>query len=172
LRRLNSSIYSTGINLTDDGSKEIFKLIKHGLGKVVFSLYSPFKNHHEGITRKLGSFDKTVAVMQKLGEYHVEREIHFVPLKLNYKHLAKLIELAKDLGISKVSILRFVPQGRGVILKKSHEMLMHKETVELRKLILDCKEKYGIDIRLGSPYNILVLNEDVDCIAARKTLCI
>jgi radical SAM protein with 4Fe4S-binding SPASM domain len=169
---LHSSIYSTGINLTDDGAKEIMALIKHGLNKVIFSLYSPFKTQHEGITRKLGSFDRTVAVMQELGKYHIEREIHFVPLKLNYKHLVKLIELAKDSGIPKVSILRFVPQGRGVILKKSHEMLMHKETVELRRLILYCKEHYDVNIRLGSPYNILILNEDVDCIAARKTLCI
>jgi len=169
---LHSSIYSTGINLTDDGAKEIIALTKYGLNKVIFSLYSPFKKQHEGITRSLGSFDKTVAVMQELGKYHIEREIHFVPLKLNYKHLAKLIELAKYSGIPKVSILRFVPQGRGVILKKSHEMLMHKETVKLRKSILDCKKRYDVSIRLGSPYNILILNEEVDCIAARKLLCI
>jgi radical SAM protein with 4Fe4S-binding SPASM domain len=169
---LHSSIYSTGINLTDDGAKEIIALTEHGLSKVIFSLYSPSKNQHEGITRKSGSFDKTVAVMQQLGKHHIEREIHFVPLKLNYKHLAKLIELARDSGIPKVSILRFVPQGRGVILKKSHAMLMQKETMELRKLILDCKELYDVSIRLGSPYNILILNEEVDCIAARKTLSI
>ena len=169
---LYSSIYSTGINLTDDGAKEIIELTKHGLDKVIFSLHSPFKNQHEGITRKLGSFDKTIAVIQELGKNRIEREIHFVPLKLNYKHLAKLIGLAKDLGISKVSILRFVPQGRGIILKKSHEMLMHEETVELRKLILACREHYDVNIRLGSPYNILILNKEVDCIAARKTLCI
>lgn len=169
---LYSSIYTTGINLTNDGAKEIIELTKNGLDKVIFSLHSPFKNKHEGITKTLGSFDKSVAVMQELGENHIEREIHFVPLKLNYKHLAKLIELAQDLGISKVSILRFVPHGRGIILKKSHEMLMHKETVELRKLILVCKGLYDVNIRLGSPYNILILNEGVDCIAARKTLYI
>jgi len=169
---LQSSIYSTGINLTDDGAKEIIALTKYGLSKVIFSLHSPFKNQHERITRKLGSFDKTVTVMQELGKNHIEREIHFVPLKLNYKHLDKLIELAKDLGIPRVSILRFVPQGRGVILKKSHEMLMHKETVELRKLILACRKHYDVNIRLGSPYNILLLNKDVECIAARKTLYI
>lgn len=169
---LACSMYSTGINLTDDGAKEIISLTKRGLSKVIFSLYSPFKDRHEGITRKSGSFDKTIAVMQELGKNHIERELHFVPLKLNYRHLVELIELAKDLGISKVSILRFVPQGRGSMLKQSHEMLMHKETVELRKLILDCKEHHDVSIRLGSPYNILILNEEVDCIAARKTLCI
>ena len=169
---LRSSIYSTGINLTDDGAKEIVALTNHGLSRVIFSLYSPFKPQHEGITRKSGSFDKTLTVMQELGKTRIEREIHFVPLKVNYKHLAQLIELAKDSGISKVSILRFVPQGRGVVLKKSREMLTHKETVELRKLILNCREHYDIEIRLGSPYNILLLNDEIDCIAARKTLCI
>ncbi|MFC1902484.1 radical SAM protein [Chloroflexota bacterium] len=169
---LRSSIYSTGINLTDDGAKEIMTLANSGLSRVIFSLYSPFKPQHEGITRKSGSFDKTVQVMKELGESDIEREIHFVPLKINYKNLDKLIELAKNSGISKVSILRFVPQGRGVILKKSREMLTRKETVELRKLISDCKKRYDVNIRLGSPYNILILNEEVDCIAARKTLCI
>lgn len=169
---LRSSIYSTGINLTDDGAKEIVALANDGLSRVIFSLHSPFKPQHEEITRKSGSFDKTVTVMKELGKNSIEREIHFVPLKINYKHLAKLIELANDLGISKVSILRFVPQGRGVILKKSREMLTREETVELRKLVSDCRKRYDVYIRLGSPYNILILNEEVDCIAARKTLCI
>lgn len=118
---LQSSIYSTGINLTGDGAENIIALSKHRLNKVIFSLYSPFKNHHEEITRTLGSFDKTVAVMRELGKNHIEREIHFVPLKLNYKYLSKFIEFARDLEIMKVSILRFVPQGRGIILKKAGE---------------------------------------------------
>jgi radical SAM protein with 4Fe4S-binding SPASM domain len=171
---LRSSLYSTGINLADDGVKDILTLANNGLSRVIFSLHSPFKPQHEGITRKSGSFDKTVAVMKELKENDVEREIHFVPLKINYKHLSELLELANDLGISRVSILRFVPQGRGVILKKSNEMLTREETIELRKLVSDCKKRYRyhIDIRLGSPYNILLFNEEVDCIAARKTLCI
>jgi len=167
---LQSSIYSTGINMTDDGAKDIVALANHGLGRVIFSLHSPFRPQHEGITRKPGSFEKTIEVMKELGKNGIEREIHFVPLKINYKHLPKLIELAKDLGIPRVSILRFVPQGRGAILKKSHEMLMHKETVELRKLILACRKQSDVIIRLGSPYNILLLNKEVECIAARKTL--
>ncbi len=172
IQGLNSSIYSTGINMTDDGAREIVDLANHGLNRIIFSLHSPFKSQHEGITRKSGSFEKTVAVIKELGENGIEREIHFVPLKINYKHLPELIELARDLGIPRVSILRFVPQGRGAILKKSHEMLMHKETVELRTLILACRKQSDVNIRLGSPYNILLLNKEVECIAARKTLYI
>jgi radical SAM protein with 4Fe4S-binding SPASM domain len=169
---INSSIYSTGINHTDDGANEIIKLNKRGLCKVIFSLYSPFKNQHEAITRKLGSFEKTVAVMQNLKKSNIKKEIHFVPLKLNYKQLAQLIELAESLGVPQVSILRFVPQGRGVILKRSHAMLTHQETMELRKVILNCEKHNDIKIRLGSPYNILILGKNTECIAARHTLCI
>jgi len=172
LHGLHCSLYSTGINLTEDGAKEILALAKCGLNKAIFSLYSPLKEYHEEITRKIGSFNKTVGVMRAIGNGDVEREIHFVPLKRNYKHLDKLIELAKDAGIPKVSILRFVPQGRGEVLKKSREMLMHRETMELRRSIMDCREHYDVKIRLGSPYNIMMLNEDVDCIAAWRTLCI
>lgn len=169
---LRSLLQSTGINPTGDGAKKIIALTRHGLSKVIFSLYSPFKNEHDRITRKSGSFDKTVAVIQEVEKYDIEREIHFVPLKINYRHLVKIIELARDLRIPRVSILRFVPQGRGIILKKSHEMLLHTETAELRKLILYCRRHYDVNIRLGSPYNILILNERVDCIAARTVMCI
>jgi len=169
---LRCSLYSTGIDLIGDGAQKILYLKTCGLKRVIFSLYSPFKEHHEEITRKIDSFDKTVTTMRIIGDGAIEREMHFVPLKRNYKHLLKLVELAKDLGVQRISILRFVPQGRGETLKKSHEMLMHKETVELRNLILRCRENTDVKIRLGSPYNIMMLNNDVDCIAAWRTLCI
>ena len=169
---IHCSLYSTGINLTEDGAQEVLALAKYGLGKAVFSLYSPLKEYHEEITRKTGSFDKTVAAMREIGNGDIEREIHFVPLKRNYKHLVNLMELAQDTAIPKVSILRFVPQGRGKVLKKSREMLMQKETMELRSLILNSRERYDVKIRLGSPYNIMMLDKDIDCIAAWRTLCI
>ena len=169
---LHCSLYSTGISLSEDGAQEVLALAKYGLNKVIFSLYSPLKEYHEEITRKIGSFDKTVTVMRTIGNGDIERELHFVPFKRNYRHLVNLIELAQDAAIPKVSILRFVPQGRGEVLKKSREMLMQKETMELRSLILDCRERYDVKIRLGSPYNIMMLDKDIDCIAAWRTLCI
>jgi radical SAM protein with 4Fe4S-binding SPASM domain len=169
---LSSSIYSTGNNLSEDSAKEIIELNKHGLDKAIFSLYSPIKNQHEGITRKLGSFDKTISVIKALKNSDIEREIHFIPLKINYKEFGHLIELAEASGISRVHVLRFVPQGRGIILKNGHEVLMHSETMELRSLILNCRENCNVDISLGSPYNILFLNKNAKCRAATKTLCI
>lgn len=169
---LHCSLYSTGINISGDGAQKILNLKERGLKRVIFSLHSPLKKHHEEITRQIGSFDRTVTAIRTIGNSNIEREIHFVPLTRNYKHLLKLVELAKDLGIRRISILRFVPQGRGEALKNSHEMLMQEETVDFRTLILHCRKNYDVEIRLGSPYNIMMLNTDVDCIAAWRTLSI
>jgi radical SAM protein with 4Fe4S-binding SPASM domain len=171
LNSIVCSLYTTGINLTGDGAQRILDLRKRGLRRVIFSLYSPLKEYHEEITRQTGSFDKTVNVIRTIGSA-IDRELHFVPLKRNVNLLPKLVKFAKDLGVQKISILRFVPQGRGEALKESHEMLMQKETLDLRNLIISCREDEGFDIRLGSPYNILLLNTKVDCIAAWQTLCI
>jgi radical SAM protein with 4Fe4S-binding SPASM domain len=170
--RLQTSLYTTGINSSEDGTSEINKLSEYGLNRVIFSLYSPDKSRHEGITRKSGSFDKTLNVIRGLNRNNIKIELHFVPLKINYKDLNPLIKLSNTLGISQISILRFVPQGRGIMLKKSREMLMLDQTIELRNMILSLRNSIGGNIRLGSPYNILLLNGNTECIAAQKTLCI
>jgi radical SAM protein with 4Fe4S-binding SPASM domain len=171
LNGLSSTIYTTGICIEEDGAEKIQTLAELGLNRVIFSVYSNEKNHHEDITRTLGSFDKTISTLKKIKSLNIKREIHFVPLKANYQQLTSVVELCKSLEIPTLSILRFVPQGRGVMLKNSHEMLMHIETVELRKLVQN-QHSNGVKIRLGSPYNILLMNNDDECITAQKTLSI
>ena len=40
-------------------------------------------------------------------------EIHFIPMRVNYKDIEDILELCEIGEIDKVSILKFVPQGRG-----------------------------------------------------------
>jgi radical SAM protein with 4Fe4S-binding SPASM domain len=169
---LDCSLYTSGINLSENGAKEIIGLNKQGLGKVTFSLYSAVISAHEEVTRKFGSYDKTISVIKALNNIKIEKEINFIPLKINYKEFGKLIELSESMGISRVNVLRFVPQGRGIILKNGREVLMQTETMELRNLILHYRANFNVDIGLGSPYNILILNHDTECRAAREILCI
>lgn len=83
-------------------------------------------------------------------------------MSVNYKALNGVINLASNLGISRVSILRLVPQGRS----RSNDSLPLSRVAnqELRKIITDLKHN-GHDIRLGSPYNFLLLNNDPQCSA-------
>lgn len=168
---LHCAIYSTGID-RNDGARKIVALAKQGLDKVAFSLYSPHKEYHEQVTTKADSFDKTVVAIAMSRDSDLEREIHFVPLKRNFRHLEELVRFAEENAVPRLSILRFVPHGRGVIFKGSQEMLGHKESIELRNLIQKCRQSYRVQIRVGSPYNILLLERDVDCDAARGTLIV
>lgn len=168
---LRCCIYTTGID-RGDGAQKIATLAKQGLHKVVFSLYSPYKEYHEQVTTKAGSFDKTVSAIATTKDNDLDTEIHFVPLKRNYRHLEELVKFAAENGVPRVSILRFVPHGRGVVLKGSQEMLRQNESLELRNLISKCRQSCCVQIRVGSPYNILLLEGDVDCNAARQTLII
>lgn len=167
---IECTLYSTGINHNGTGGQKLIALHQRGLNKVVFSLYAPIKDIHEKITRKSGSYEGTISAMKITEDSKLEREIHFVPIKINYKYLYKLIDFAEKHGVMKISILRFVPHGRGAYMEE--EALTHRETMELRDLIISCRKKFRGVIRLGSPYNILMLNEYVDCIAAQKVLII
>ncbi len=168
---MRCSIYSTGIGQKDRHHSIEF-LAEHGLKRVVFSLYSPHKELHEQVTRTANSFDMTASEIANTTGINIEREIHFVPFKRNYNQLEEVVKFAAVNKISKVSILRFVPHGRGAIFKDTQEMLSRQECLELRDAILDCRRNYDVKIRTGSPFNILLLETDVYCDAAWHTLVI
>ena len=85
---------------------------------------------------------------------NIDVDIHFVAMSPNWKQLSNVISLAESLGVNKVSVLRFVPQGRGSMVKDLFN-LNKTELVNLRQEIINCRSKYKtISIRLGSPFNI------------------
>lgn len=53
-----------------------------------------------------------------------------------------------------------------------HFNLSKKELQKLRQVIIELRDISKTFIRLGSPYNILLLNKDVDCTAAYDKLII
>ncbi len=168
---LTSTVYSTGISELDGGAK-ILDLAKLGLTRVIFSLYSPRRHYHELVTTKAGSFNRTIEAIQLTRNSGLRRELHFVPFRRTYRQIEEMVSLAASNGIDTISVLRFVPQGRGVVLQDSMEVLRHRETVELRNLLADCRRSHAPSIRVGSPYNILMLEGKVECNAARKTLIV
>ena len=62
--------------------------------------------------------------------------------------------------MSSISVLRFVPQGRGQLLKK--RVLSKLQNLELKRIIERLRKK-GFEIRTGSPYNFLMLNDQPKC---------
>jgi MoaA/NifB/PqqE/SkfB family radical SAM enzyme len=99
----------------------------------------------------------------------METEFHFVPLAHNFGELQAIAKQARELGVKRVSVLRLVPQGRGA--EGADMQLTNEQNLELRKIILHLRTD-GHCIRLGSPYNFLMLRDEPKCCAGIDRLTI
>jgi|LSQX01.1.fsa_nt_gb radical SAM protein with 4Fe4S-binding SPASM domain len=168
---IHGVVYTTGIPLINQDDL-LNKLLAYGLKKTVVSIFGATASSHEFITRTSGSFSGTIRAIDAMVSKNIDVDIHFVAMSPNWKQLSNVISLAESLGVNKVSVLRFVPHGRGSMVKDLFN-LNKTELVNLRQEIINCRSKYKtISIRLGSPFNILLINEDVDCLAAINRLII
>jgi MoaA/NifB/PqqE/SkfB family radical SAM enzyme len=110
---ITSNIYTTGN--CDNLEKLMKKLKTAGVDKLIFSLYSDNENEHNRVTRKADSFSTTIKAIKLAHSYKICTELHFVALATNYRKLVGIAEIARENGMKQVSVLRFVPQGRGVL---------------------------------------------------------
>lgn len=160
-------LYTSGV--VDDVAKRLATLKDAGLSKVVFSIFGATAETHERITRKKGSFHQTLRAINAANGLGFEPEFHFVPFRGTYQELIAIDRLAKKLGVTRLSVLRFVPQGRGYLFRT--QALDRVDNVRLREIIVGLRKKGSI-IRTGSPYNFLFLNENPSCLSATDRLII
>lgn len=171
---LQATLFTTGIATLsmEEVTPEWWQaLFKDGLTKVVFSIHGGSAEVHERVTRVAGSFDKTMNAIKSCSRARLDAELHFVPLNMNYRELPSVAALASSLGLKQLSLLRFVPHGRGTLIATRYS-LDRSDHVTLRRMVKRCRSTCGITIRLGSPFNILWLSEDVECWAAIRTLTV
>ena len=79
-------------------------------------------------------------------------DVHFIPMKPNYRQFSDIIECLEMSGIKNISILNFVPQGRGRDNKEGL-MLSQEELKEFSEILRKEKEHYSGNIRIGIPLN-------------------
>jgi radical SAM protein with 4Fe4S-binding SPASM domain len=158
---LNVTIYSSGN--VDEHEKRLQALKDSGASKIIFSIFGGSVAAHERITRTRGSFDKTLKAVKSAVRTGLTTEFHFVPLAINYRELKDIVKLAKELEARAVSVLRFVPQGRGYLIRK--HVLDRLQNLELKKMI-EAERGNGFNIRTGSPFNFLLLNDQPECSSA------
>jgi radical SAM protein with 4Fe4S-binding SPASM domain len=161
------TIYTTG-NVPDITHK-LSLLKQKGLYRCIFSIFGASKDIHERVTRHAGSFDGTLNAIVYANTIGLETEFHFVPFVDNYKELESIADLSRQYQVSRISILRLVPQGRAVLMKT--KMLNKIQNLELKRIIERLRKK-GFDIRTGSPYNFLMLNENPKCCSAIDRLIV
>ena len=72
----------------------------------------------------------------------------FIPTKINYKELEDIIEMLNVAEFDELSILNFVPQGRGKI-NEDLLSLSENEFKEFIEIFNRCKDKFKGNLRVG-----------------------
>ena len=157
---MRTFIYTSGI--APNAETIISQLNASGLARVMISIFGENAEQHEAITTSSGNYTKTLTVAQYCIDIGLETEFHFVPLANTYKALPSIAYKARTMGVKRISILRLVPQGRGGTSKDTQ--LSNSQNIQLRQMIRDLRGE-GSDIRLGSPYNFLMLRKNPQCLS-------
>ncbi len=163
---VETAVYTSG-NINDPRAT-MRRLKEAGLARIIFSLHAAEPSLHDQVTRTPGSFRKTLCSIEEAAKAGLKAELHFVPMRINFRQLPKLVDLARDCKLSRLSVLRFVPQGEGESVPGL--ALSAEENLELREMIRGLRRAF--EIRIGSPYSILFLSDTPRCLAAVGRLSI
>ncbi|MDD2518779.1 MAG: radical SAM protein [Bacilli bacterium] len=131
-------------------SREKFKQLKKvGLDKVVFNFQSSNSDVYNYLMGSKNQYANILRSMLFANFEELETEIHFIPLKSNYKEFDDILELAELGNVATVSVLRFVPQGRGRD-NVSDLLLTRAELIEFKEIVSKLKLS-KVKIRMGIP---------------------
>jgi radical SAM protein with 4Fe4S-binding SPASM domain len=161
------SLYSSGVG---DQMPAVIELMSNIPGaRLIFSVFSHQPKVHEQITQAQGSHRTTIEAIKLAAKLGICTEIHFTAMGSNYRDLLGVCELAKTLGVSMVSMLRLVPQGRSRTVSDCR-LLRYGENLQLQQLVSTARSI--IKIRLGSPYGFLHISDSPQCMAGVNRLIV
>ncbi len=139
--------------------------------KFIFSIHGPRAELHDYITQSPGSFDCLVASLRAAVACGIHCEANFVPVRPNVQTLRDVVTLASACGAQRLSILRFVPQGRGLLNQGELECTWEEERAFVEDL-LDLRRTSPIELRTGSPFNGIIPGNCVACRAGWAKLVV
>lgn len=154
-------LYTSGVLFDDDHNyvsidkpkwMQIKSIIEHVI--VIFDLQSHKKEHVEAINSVVGSYELILDSIQSAIECGFICECHIVPMKINQDDLVQFVSFCKDIGLSKISFLRYVAQGRGET-NVEQLLLSHEEFLQLQNQLHYIKSNYADYVRIGHPIDFL-----------------
>ena len=150
-------VYTSGIYMKDEVysslPNEYIEAIRGMVDKVIFNVEADSSALYDQIMgTDVGGFDVMKKSINDCVSSGLVVETHVVPMQVNFKHLKSIFEMCYQLGVSKVSILRLVLQGRA-LENLSLVKLSGKDNREVTKLIKALNESYKGKVRIGLPYS-------------------
>lgn len=168
-------VYTSGIEECN-GTKvslnldELNKLKEANLDRLIFNIQASNSDLYNKIMGTTNCFDLLIDSIKKAVNIGIYTEVHFVPMRINYKEIDRIINQLKDLKVNQISFLRLVLQGRALENKE----LVQLSDIEMKELTdnlteLKNKEK-ELKVRVGIP--LTQRNEQVKCNAGTGKLII
>lgn len=156
-QQLTCYVYTSGIYMKDEVysslPNEYIEAIRGMVDKVIFNVEADSSTLYDKIMgTDVGGFDMMKKSINDCVSSGLVVETHVVPMQVNFKHLKSIFEMCYQLGVSKVSILRLVLQGRA-LENLSLVKLTGEDSLEVIKLIKALKEAYKGKVRIGLPYS-------------------
>ena len=117
----------------------------------IFSLHSNRSEVHDYIMGRTGAYKTICDNIKRCVKAGFRTEVHCVPMLPNYGDIRNLHMLCHTLGVSKLSLLRFVPQTRGRV--NNRRLALNKEEfVHLQHIMHEVNDMvYSTDVRFGCP---------------------
>lgn len=130
---------------------ELIKFKELGLDKIVFD-YQGYEAETDAYLMGRSESMRTALLDSLLNAAVVglDVDVHFVPMKPNYLEILDILEMIEIAGVKNISLLNFVPQGRGFINREDLE-LTDSEKVKFFKLLQRKNGVYSGNIRIGIP---------------------
>lgn len=132
--------------------KDCENLKQLGLDKIVFDFQtanSAIDNELMG-RKNLNHYLFTSLIRAAMSGLNVD--VHFIPMKPNYKEISDILESLEMVNVKNISILNFVPQGRGKE-NKTQLMLTENELKEFFEILKTEMKLFNGNIRIGIPLN-------------------
>jgi radical SAM protein with 4Fe4S-binding SPASM domain len=175
-QRMFVEVFTCGLTATSDGVDSLPAAIVENCDglkgvKFIFSFHGATVQTHDYITQTPGSYKCLMTSLKKCQQADIECEMNFVPLKVNVHEFDYLINVAQGLQIRRISILRFVPQGRGALNRAELELNPEEEDLFVSEVVR-LREAASVEIRTGSPFNGIVPGNRVPCRAGFGKLVI
>lgn len=156
-QHLTCYVYTSGIYMKDEVYSslpyEYIESVRGIVDKIIFNVEADTPTLYNRIMgTDVDGFNLMKKSIEDCVSCGLNVETHVVPMRINFNHLKSIFEMCYQLGVSKVSILRLVLQGRALenlpLVKLSSE-----ENREVTKMIKTLNDVYRGKVRIGLPYS-------------------
>ena len=141
-------IQGTDFSPISNGEFQMLKSL--GLDKIVFDYQAAEEETYNMLMGTRSLMTDVITSMIRARMDGLKVDVHFIPMKSNYREFKDILECLDIAGIENISLLNFVPQGRG---KQNKDILMlsDDEMREFSEIFQEARKNYKGRIRVGIP---------------------